>query len=445
MREMPHSIETERALLGSLLVFDDGMKIAADQGLNYNDFYLETNQRIYSCMLDLYFANMAVDINTLTTKLSEKNQLVFVGNVEYLFQLTQSAVSSANIKYYIEIVQEKSHTRRLINAAQAVLEKGYEKDVDLDDTLSDAEKLILEVTRSRRTADFQKGSEVINRVIQKIEDLSKGASRITGLKTDYIDFDRITNGLQNGDLLILAARPSVGKTAFALNLARKCAKVNDAVVGVFSLEMPAEQLVSRMLSSESGVNMNLLKTGRLDNDQWCQLSQGANQLKMCKIYIDDSSTIKINEIFAKCRKLKADEGQLDLIIIDYLQLISGRSGSSESRQQEVSEISRSLKQLARDINCPVIALSQLSRNVENRTDKTPQLSDLRESGSIEQDADIVMFLSREDYQKTETENSDIGEVQVIFAKHRNGSIGRINLTFNKACSCFYNSEFKPDM
>lgn len=454
-RILPHSTDTEKAVLGALMQFPGSMREAMDQGLQPSDFFVENHARIFEAMLDLYNANQVVDIRTVTAKLDDKRTLIGIGGPEYLFDLTEHAVSSSNVRYHINLIQDKAHQRRLYDAAVKIVEEAANPDADLDDLLSDSEKAVLDVTRNRKTSDFRSGAEVADTVYNHVRELSEMKTTITGLATGYKGFDRITNGLQKGDLIILAARPAVGKTAFALNLILQCSKRNDATAALFSLEMPAEQLMTRMLSCESHVNNNALKTGKLSDDDWGKLNQGTNTLKACKIYIDDSSTIKVNEIFAKCRKLKADKG-LDLVVIDYLQLISGRGRTNDSRQVEVAEISRSLKQLAREIDCPVIALSQLSRSVEQRNDKTPMLSDLRESGSIEQDADIVIFLDRADYYnhgKNEAKddsnasanpnsNDDFVPVRVIFAKHRNGAIGEIELGMTKSLSRFDNVDWE---
>ena len=452
-RILPHSTDAEKAVLGALMQFSNSMRDAMDQGLQPTDFFVENHARIFEAMLDLYNANQVVDIRTVTTKLEDKRLLNGLGGPEYLFDLTEHAVSSSNVKYHIDLIQDKAHQRRLYETARKIVEEAADPEADLDDLLSDSEKALLDVTRNRKTTDFRQGAEVADSVYNHVRELSVRKTSITGLTTGFKEFDKITNGLQKGDLIILAARPAVGKTAFALNLGLQCSKRNDATVALFSLEMPAEQLMTRMLSCESRVSNNVLKTGKLSEDDWSKLNQGTNTLKACKMFIDDSSTIKVNEIFAKCRKLKADKG-LDLVIIDYLQLISGRGRASDNRQVEVAEISRSLKQLAREVDCPVIALSQLSRSVEQRTDKTPMLSDLRESGSIEQDADIVIFLDRADYynhgkksEKSEgtnepTSSEDFVPARVIFAKHRNGAIGELILGMTKSLSRFDNMDWE---
>ncbi|MBQ9988042.1 MAG: replicative DNA helicase [Erysipelotrichales bacterium] len=445
-RQMPHSIDIEQAVLGAQMMYASAVREAEDYGLKPADFYEERHARIYEAVMQLYKEGRTVDITTLTSRLEDKKLLSYVGGVDYLFQLTQKATSSAGVKHHIAILIEKAHTRNLISAAQLIAEEGLTQSSTLDEYISNAEKAILNVTRSRMVNDFRSSEEVVDEVIQETIALSEAKNAVTGLPTGYEKFDQLTNGLHSGDLLILAARPSVGKSAFALNLARQCAKYsaleNRGAVALFSLEMPSTQLIKRMLSSESRINSYKIQSGKLNNEDWSRLHYGANQLKEYPLFLDDSSVIRVNEIFAKCRKLKAEHG-LCLIIIDYLQLITGSGNKGDNRQLEISEISRSLKQLAREMEVPVIALSQLSRNVEKREDKRPMLSDLRESGAIEQDADIVMFLHREDYQTKDAGEVDTVKVEVIFAKHRNGATGSIELAFTKSISKFDN--YSDDM
>lgn len=443
-RQMPHSIDIEQAVLGAQMLYASSVREAIDYGLSPQDFYEERHVRIFECILEIANEGKTVDITTVTSRLEDKNRLSYVGGDEYLFQLTQKATSSAATRHHIEIVTEKAHARRLIMAAQEIAEQGLNQEQSLDDYISEAEKTILSVTRNRKATEFRTSREVVEAVCEEINVLHENKGKNGGIPTDYEAFDKLTNGLHKGDLLILAARPSVGKTAFALNLARQVARRSASekrgAVAVFSLEMPSEQLIKRMLSSESRVDSYKLRTGKLEDEDWTLLHHGASQLGSYPLFLDDSSMIRVNEIFAKCRKLKAEHG-LCLIVIDYLQLITGSSSrGSDNRQQEVSEISRSLKQLAREMDVPVLALSQLSRSVESRKgeDARPRLSDLRESGAIEQDADIVMFLHRDDYQTKEAGEVDTVKVDVIFAKHRNGQTGDISLAFTKSISKFDN-------
>ena len=441
-KEMPHSIEAEQSILGAMLVYPSLVRTVVDQDLHAEEFYVEAHQRIFGCMMDLHENGQNVDVTTLITRLNDTSQLALVGGADYVIKLSDSAVSSANGVFYIDIIKQRYHLRRLIETAEKIAEEGFDSSSSLDDVLDHAEKEILEVTRSRRASEFQSSKEVVGRVIKELVALRESDNHITGVRTGYQDLDRMTNGFQRGDLIILAARPAMGKTALALNLGMYTALRNPGAVAFFSLEMPAESLMKRLLSAKSQVEGNKLRGGNISDDELNRLNEAGNELGAAKIFIDDSASIKVSQIFSKCRKLMSEYG-LSLIVIDYLQLISGSGrGGGDNRQQEVSEISRNLKILAKEMNCPVIALSQLSRSVEQRTDKQPMLSDLRESGAIEQDADIVMFLYREDYYKKtseQEERSDINEVvDLNLAKHRNCSVGHVSLVFNKSISAFYN-------
>ena len=441
-RELPHSIEAEQSILGAMLVYPSLVCMAIDQDLHAEEFYVEAHQRIYRCMMDLADSGQSVDITTLITRLNDTEQLALAGGADYVIKLSDSAVSSANGIFYIDIIKERYHLRRLIETAEQIAEEGFDTGSSLDEVLDHAEKEILEVTRSRRASEFQSSKEVVSRVIKELVALRESDNHITGVRTGYQDLDRMTNGFQRGDLIILAARPAMGKTALALNLGMYTALRNPGAVAFFSLEMPADSLMKRLLSAKSQVEGNKLRGGNITDEELNRLNEAGNELGAAKIFIDDSASIKVSQIFSKCRKLMSEHG-LSLIVIDYLQLISGSGrNSGDNRQQEVSEISRNLKILAKEMNCPVIALSQLSRSVEQRNDKQPMLSDLRESGAIEQDADIVMFLYREDYYKKpgeQEERADVNEVvDLNLAKHRNGSVGHISLVFNKSISAFYN-------
>ena len=441
-RELPHSIEAEQSILGAMLVYPSLVRMAIDQDLHAEEFYVEAHQRIYRCMMDLADSGQSVDITTLITRLNDTEQLALAGGADYVIKLSDSAVSSANGIFYIDIIKERYHLRRLIETAEQIAEEGFDTGSSLDEVLDHAEKEILEVTRSRRASEFQSSKEVVSRVIKELVALRESDNHITGVRTGYQDLDRMTNGFQRGDLIILAARPAMGKTALALNLGMYTALRNPGAVAFFSLEMPADSLMKRLLSAKSQVEGNKLRGGNITDEELNRLNEAGNELGAAKIFIDDSASIKVSQIFSKCRKLMSEHG-LSLIVIDYLQLISGSGrNSGDNRQQEVSEISRNLKILAKEMNCPVIALSQLSRSVEQRNDKQPMLSDLRESGAIEQDADIVMFLYREDYYKKpgeQEERADVNEVvDLNLAKHRNGSVGHISLVFNKSVSAFYN-------
>ena len=433
---MPNAQVMEQSLLGSLLVYPGVMTDCQDLGLQPEEFYIPGHQTLYAAMQDLDATGKALDLNSVALRLQEKGQLEAAGGLDYIIALVDGAVSSAGVKTYIETIQDKYQLRRLIETADEIRETAMESADSLDDILSQSESAVMDVTRRTRGTDFLSSREIVDQVLEQLKEL-RNTSGITGIKTGYTDLDRMTNGFQRGDLIILAARPAMGKSALALNLAVQAARRNPGAVAVFSLEMPADSIMKRMLSSESRVQSGKLRDGRLSNDEMNRLFEAGNGLAESLIYLDDTGSIKVNQIFSKCRKLKSEQESLSMIVIDYLQLITG--SRSDSRQQEVSEISRSLKILAKEMDCPVIALSQLSRKVEDRTGHEPQLSDLRESGSIEQDADIVMFLYRENYYDKDKEAQEqIEVVDLSLAKHRNGAIGRIQLAFEKGVSRFTN-------
>ena len=442
VKELPHSLEAEQSILGGMLVYPHVVSIVSDQGLLADDFYLDIHQRIYHATQEIIDAHKPIDVTTLTTRLQDKDELSLAGGIDYIIKLSDTAISPANSLHYIELIKERAHLRRLIYTAQEIVENGYDASVGIDEVLDKAERDILKVTRDRRATDFKSSRMVISEVLSELIRLRNADSHVTGIKTGYLDLDRITNGFQRGDLIILAARPAMGKTAFALNLALNASFYNSGAIAIFSLEMPAEQLMKRILSAKSSVEGNKLRSGFLSNDEFNRINEAANELMAGKLFVDDSSNIRIADIYSKCRKLKSEHG-LDLVVIDYLQLISGSSKrGSDNRQQEISEISRSLKGLAREMECPVIALSQLSRSVESRPDKHPMLSDLRESGAIEQDADIVKFLYREEYFSKEKDDkkdaSATEKTDVDIAKHRNGATAKIELAFQKSISAFFN-------
>lgn len=441
-RQMPCSIDTERALLGTMLVYSEkSPRIAMEEGLRVQDFYLDAHRKIFSVIDGLYKEGRMIDVMTVTARLKDLDQLNQIGGMDYILQLSDSSVTSAGTKHYVEILQEKTYLRNLIETAEQIVQDSFDGTENVDELLDSAEKRILDVTRTRRTSEFRTSQEVINAVLENIYKMRSQKSRITGIRTGYSALDNLTAGLQRGDLIILAARPSMGKTAFALNLGLNAAHFKeDEAVAIFSLEMPAEQLMQRMISKKSQIDGRNLRTGMLNNEEMAKLMEAATEMQAMKIFIDDTPGIRVSEIFSKCRKLKAEHG-LCMIVIDYIQLISGSGKNGDNRQQEVSEISRGLKALARELEVPVIALSQLSRSVEQRADKSPMLSDLRESGALEQDADIVMFLYREAYY-TKDENGeepDSQEIDLNVAKHRNGATSSIKLNFKKSISGFFDS------
>ena len=447
LRQLPQSVEAEVALLGTLLVYPETTKTVAQYGLVPQDFYESKHRILFETMMEVIESDVNLDITTLISKLNDKNRFQDVGGMEYLVHLTDGSGSPSSLDYYVDIVQEKAQKRNLIETSQRIAEISFDGSSDIQELLDRAEKSIQDIAMSRRTEEMQKGPEVVDEVYEQIKEFGKSGNRVTGLYTGYTHLNNITNGLQKGDLIILAARPSVGKTAFALNLAMNVAAMNKkgkGSVAVFSLEMPATHLMTRMLSAQSEVHGTSLRNGKLTTEEWGRLNHAVGVMKTRNIFIDDSSSITLSEMFAKCRKLK-NEDRLDFVVIDYIQLISGRSGA-ESRQQEVSEISRGLKQLARELEVPVLALSQLSRLVERREGNIPQLSDLRESGSIEQDADIVMFLYRESYhdQDQKAEERESESSKLLIRKHRNGGLGDIELSFSPKINRFHSVTTRDD-
>ncbi|BAB07748.1 replicative DNA helicase [Halalkalibacterium halodurans] len=439
-RTPPQNIEAEQAVLGAIFLEDHAL-VTASERLAPEDFYRAAHQRIYQVMLDLAEKGEPVDLVTVTAELQDRKALDDVGGVAYLGDLANAVPTAANVEYYSKIVEEKSLLRRLIRVATNIAQEGYASEEEVDAILDDAEKTILDVAQRKNSSAFISIKDVLVETYDKIEMLQNQKGEITGIPTGFKDLDRMTAGFQRNDLIIVAARPSVGKTAFALNISQNVATKTDENVAIFSLEMGASQLVQRMLCAEGNIDAQRMRTGALTEEDWQKLTMAMGSLARAGIYIDDTPGIKVNEIRAKCRRLKQEKG-LGMILIDYLQLIQGNGRSGENRQQEVSEISRSLKGLARELEVPVIALSQLSRGVESRQDKRPMMSDIRESGSIEQDADIVAFLYRDDYYDKETENQNI--IEIIIAKQRNGPVGTVELAFIKEYNKFVNLDRHHD-
>ncbi|WP_163527896.1 replicative DNA helicase [Halobacillus ihumii] len=431
-RTPPHNIEAEQAVLGAVFLEPEAMSTAAEYLLP-EDFYRASHQRIFEVMLTLSDRGEPIDLVTVTTALSNNKVLEEVGGVSYLSDIANSVPTAANVGYYTKIVSEKSTLRGLIRTATDIVTSGFAEEENIEDVLNSAEKDILEVSSRKNSGAFKSIKDVLIDVYDNIEMLHNNDGNVTGIPTGYRDLDQITSGFQRNDLIIIAARPSMGKTAFALNIAQNVAVHTEENVAIFSLEMGADQLVSRMLCAEGNIDAQRLRTGRMESDDWNKLTMAMGSLSNAGIYIDDTPGIRVSEIRSKCRRLKQEHG-LGMILIDYLQLIQGSANSKENRQQEVSEISRSLKGLARELNVPLIALSQLSRGVESRQDKRPMMSDLRESGSIEQDADIVGFLYRDDYYDQESENQNI--IEIIISKQRNGPVGNVELAFVKEYNKF---------
>ena len=435
-RELPNSQPLECALLGAMMMWPEVITMCLDADLEAEEFYLPAHQRLYQTIMDLQEEGKPVDQISVMTRLQDQDKLASAGGADYIVSLVDTAIGPSIVPSYVEEIKNKAQLRRLIQTSDEITNLAYTDSSDIDAVLDQAERSIMDVTRVRRGAEFESSREISNRVIAELNEL-RNHQGVTGIKTGFTDLDAITNGFQRGDLIILAARPAMGKSALALNFLNQVAKRNPGCVAMFSLEMPSDSLMKRLLSCESRVFADKLRSGHLSESDMSKLNAAASHLSEREIYIDDTSSIRVSQIFSKCRKLKSEHGQLSLIVIDYLQLITG--GRQESRQQEVSDISRNLKILAKEMECPVIALSQLSRKVEERTDHEPQLSDLRESGSIEQDADIVMFLYRENYyEKDKEEESDTEVVDLSLAKHRNGAIGKIHLAFEKSLSRFTN-------
>ena len=433
-RVLPHSIEAEQSVIGAMLMDRDAI-IAASEIITEEDFFQRQYGVMFQCMVELFNEGQAVDVVNLQNRLKEKDVPPEVASLETLRDIITTVPTSANVRAYAGIVREKSMLRRLIRVNEEIANTCYAGKEKLEDILSHTEKAVFDLLQSRMGGDFVPIRQVALNVLEKIEMASKTKDTVTGIPTGFIDLDYKTSGLQPSDFILIAARPSMGKTAFVLNLVDYVAVKKRRPCMIFSLEMSKEQLVNRMLSMESNVDSQKLRTGTLTDEDWDAVVEGIGIIGNSTLTIDDTPGISISELRSKCRKKKLESG-LDLVIIDYLQLMSGSSRRSESRQQEISEISRSLKALARELNAPVIALSQLSRACETRTDHRPMLSDLRESGAIEQDADVVMFLYRDDYYNKDTDNPNVAEV--IIAKQRNGPIGTINLVWMPEYTKFAN-------
>jgi replicative DNA helicase len=436
----PQNIEAEQAVIGAIFLEPTALTLASEI-LIPEDFYRAAHQKIFNAMLKLNDTGKAVDLITVTEELAATRILEDIGGVSYLSEVAGSVPTAANIEYYANIVGEKALLRKLIRTATGIAQDGYTREDEVESLLSEAEKSIMEVAQRRNAGAFHNIKDVLVRTYDNIETLHQRTGDVTGIPTGFAELDRMTAGFQRNDLIIVGARPSVGKTAFALNIAQNVAVKSGENVAIFSLEMGAEQLVMRMLCAEGNIDAQRLRTGSLTDEDWGKLTMAMGSLSNAGIFIDDTPGVRISDLQAKCRRLKQEHG-LGMILIDYLQLILGSGRGGENRQQEVSEISRSLKQLARELQVPVIALSQLSRGVEQRQDKRPMMSDIRESGSIEQDADIVAFLYRDDYYDKESENKNI--IEIIIAKQRNGPTGTVSLAFVKEYNKFVNLERRFD-
>ena len=436
----PHDEDAEQAVLGSMLTDNDAV-MAAVEVLKEDAFYREDNKIIYQAILNLYSKSEPIDIITLKDELESMGKFEQVGGFEYLASLPDKVPTTANVQKYIKIVEEKSVLRNLIKTANEIIELGYNPTEDVEDIMDGAEKKIFDIMQSKNTKSYTPIKDVLVESFTNLEKLYNQKQHVTGVPTQFYDLDDKTAGLHGSELILVAARPAMGKTAFALNIATNAALRANVPVAIFSLEMSKDQLVNRMLCSEAMVDSNKVRTGKLDEEDWTKLAEAIGPLSEAGVYIDDTPGISVMEIRTKCRKLKMEKN-IGLVVIDYLQLISGSNKRNGSREQEISEISRSLKVLAKELNVPVIALSQLSRAVEQRDDHRPMLSDLRESGAIEHDADIVMFLYRDDYYNKESAEKDIAEV--IIAKQRGGSTGTVKLYWMGNYTKFVNIERRFD-
>ena len=424
MRSLPQSIEAEQSVIGAMII-DKSAIAQVFEKLNEDDFYRDGHKVIYKAIREMYAKDMAVDLVTILEYLKTTDMLDKAGGVTYISELSSSVPTTANLSSYIKIVEEKSTLRKLIKASTSIIEESYNSGGDVEKVIDLAQKKVFDIAEKKDSKEYEALSDVLERGFLEIERLFNNRGAITGVGSGIKDLDAKTSGFQKGDMVLIAARPSMGKTTFSLNIAENAALKEGKSVVIFSLEMSKEQLAYKLLCSQANVDMLKLRTGNLEDDDWERIARATGPLANAKIYIDDTAGISVMDMRSKCRKIKMEHG-IDMILIDYLQLMSGSAGS-DNRQQEVSEISRSIKALAKEMECPVIALSQLSRAPEQRADHRPMLSDLRESGSIEQDADVVMFLYRDEYYHPDSDRKNIGEV--IIAKNRHGETGSVELVW----------------
>jgi len=430
----PQSLEAERSVLGAMLIEKEAIARAIDF-LRKESFYSEAHQTIFQAIIDMYEKNKAVDFVTVAEELRKGKLLKEVGGATYLSNLINSVATAANVEYYAKIVQEKAVLRNLIRAATQIVTDSYTDTKEVGEILDQAEQSIFNITQSKVQPGFIPISEMVQGSIDTIENLYKKKERVPGVPSGFVDLDRKTGGFYPSNLIVVAGRPSMGKTSFCLSIARNVGINESRPVAIFSLEMSREELVLRLLCSQAKVSLHRVRTGFIDKKDWTPLTNAASVLSNAPIFIDDSPAISVLEMKARARRLQAERG-LSLIIIDYLQLMPGRTGRAEYRQQDISEITRSLKNMAKELKVPVVAISQLSRETEKRQSKRPQLSDLRESGAIEQDADLVAFLYRQDYYEQEPEKAEKGVTEVIIGKQRSGPTGSVKLTFLSEYVCF---------
>ena len=432
----PHNLEAEQSVLGAAFMSKSALQKVCED-LSSESFYLDAHSKIYDVIKELYNTNVAVDITTVTDRLKSKKLLKQIGDVDYLLEIVNSVPTASNVDYYINIVNEKAILRNLISTATSIVSEAYMGDATINETLDDAERKILGVVKNRKSGEFKPIQEALTNAQLNLEKLSESGGEITGIPSGFYDLDKVTTGFHENELIILAARPGMGKTAIVLNIVVNVALATKKNVAVFNLEMNAEQLAMRMISSAGQIDGYKIRTGKLEHSDWKRVNEAISRLAETNIKIDDTPGITIGEIRAKCRRLAATEKGLSLIVIDYLQLVSTTSKYAGNRQQEVAEISRALKTLALELKVPIIACAQLSRAVEGREDKRPLMSDLRESGSIEQDADIVAFLYRDDYYNKEARMDDNNSVvEFIIGKNRNGQTKTVELLFKKNTSTF---------
>ena len=437
-RKLPQNLEAEMAVLGCSFLTNYALDKVCEE-LDSDMFISEPNRRIFDAIKSLHQSKIPLDSATVKNEIEKKGSINLIGGIEYLSEVIDSVITAANVDYYIDIVREKALRRKLIDVTNTITSSAYDEEENTNDLLDDAERKIFSVTKARKAGEFKTIGEVMRSTQQELERLAKNQNEITGIPSEFYDLDKLTSGFHPNELIILAARPAMGKTAFGLNLAVNAAQKTDKAVAIFNMEMSAEQLALRMIAAAGGIEQNKLKTGRLEHNDWKKVNEAMSELGDTNLYIEDSSGMTISEIRAKCRRLATQEKGLGLVVIDYLQLITGSAKYEGNRQQEVSEISRSLKTMAMELKIPVIALAQLSRSVELRENKRPIMSDLRESGSIEQDADIVAFLYRDDYyNKPAGDSSNVSITELIIGKHRNGGTGTIELLFERDMSNFRN-------
>ncbi|HHX32666.1 MAG TPA: replicative DNA helicase [Mollicutes bacterium] len=443
-RKMPQNLEAEMAVLGSAFLTTYALEKVCEELLP-EMFLNAANKRIFEAIYELHQNKIPLDSTTVKNEIEKKSNISSIGGIEYLSEVIDSVITAANVDHYIDIVREKALRRKLIEVTNEINVSAYNEEYDTNEMIDDAEKKIFTVTKARKAGEIKTIGEVMRTTQEHLERLAKNQAEITGIATGFYDFDKLTSGLHENELIIIAARPAMGKTAFGLNIAINSAINSKKPVAIFNMEMSAEQLALRMIASVGGIDMNKLKTGKLEHNDWKKVNEAMSQLGETDIYLEDSSGITVSEIRAKCRRLATSDKGLGLVIIDYLQLINGSARYAGNRQQEVAEISRSLKTMAMELKIPVIALAQLSRSVELRENKRPIMSDLRESGSIEQDADIVAFLYRDDYYNKPKEKTNVSLTELIIGKHRNGSTGTIELVFEGNMSNFRNFAKKEEV